>query len=91
MIQQEKISKEVEELFYNEKLIDNRLKNTQIDQIIGMISFIYDINFKESFEIIRKEDYINKIINRFEFNEDIKERIEKIRKYANDYIKEKSK
>lgn len=91
LIQQEKISKEVEELFYNEKLIDNRLKNTQIDQIIGMISFIYDINFKESFEIIRKEDYINKIINRFEFNEDIKERIEKIRKYANDYIKEKSK
>lgn len=90
-IEQEEISKEVEEQFYKKKLIENRFKNTQIDHIIGMISFIYDINFKESFEIIKREDYINKMINRFDFKENIKERIEKIRRQANEYIEAKTK
>jgi len=85
-IEQEEISEGIEEQFLNEKLIENKLKNTQIDHIIGMISFIYDINFKESFEIIKREDYINKIINRFDFKEEIKERMEEIRKRANEYI-----
>ena len=50
---------------------------------------IFDINFKESFEIIKKEDYINKIIDRFKFaNTDTNEKMEQIRKIINDYIQE---
>lgn len=38
-------------------------------------------------EKAKKEDYINKIINRFDFkNQEIKEKIEEIRKIANVYI-----
>lgn len=90
-IEQEETSEGIEEKFFDSKLIENKLKNTQIDNMVGIISFIYDINFKESFEIIKREDYINKIINRFDFKEDIKERMEKIRKRANEYIELKTK
>ena len=55
-----------------------------------MISFIFDINFKESFQIIKEEDSINKILNQFEFkDEKTKRLIGEIRNIANSYIEEK--
>lgn len=90
-IKQEKISEGIEEQFFSEKMVENKLKNTQIDNMIGMISFIYDINFQESFKILKKNDYINKIINRFDFDEETREKIEKIREHANKYIELKTK
>lgn len=91
-IEQEKPSQEVIEEYYKRKLVDHRLKNNQLDKVIGVISFIYDINFQESFKIIKDNDYINKILNRFEFkNEETREQIEKIRKEANEYIETKIK
>lgn len=67
-----------------------RLEN--IDGVISVIGFIYDINFKESFEILKEKDYINLIFNRFNLtDEKTKNRIEEIRKNANEYIIKKSK
>ena len=91
-VQKSIITKEVEKNFLDKKLIENKIKETEADKIVGMISFIYDINFKESFEIIKERDYINKIINRFNFEEEkTKEKIEKIRNIAEQYLEEKIK
>ncbi len=91
-VQKSVITKEVEKNFLENKLIENKIKKTEADKIVGMISFIYDINFKESFEIIKERDYINKIINRFNFEEEkTKEKIEKIRNIAEQYLEEKIK
>lgn len=91
-VQKSTITKEVEKNFLDKKLIKNEIKETEADKIVGMISFIYDINFKESFEIIKERDYINKIINRFNFEEEkTKEKIEKIRNIAEQYLEEKIK
>ena len=34
-----------------------------------MIAFIYDLQYKISFEILKEKDYFNKIIDRFDFKE----------------------
>ena len=59
-----------------------------IDHFIIIICLIFDLNFKYSFEIMYKEDYINKIINKFDFkNQDTKDKMEKIKEELNNYIK----
>ena len=90
-IKNEKISNEVLEQFKNNKLIEHKVKNTNLDNVIGMISFIYDIYYDESLEEIQKEDYINKILNKFEYNEGVVEQVEEIRNVANKYIEEQIK
>ena len=92
VVEESTITKEVIDSFFNMKLVENKMKKTPIDYIIGMISFIYDFNFKESYKIIKEKDLINKIINRFDYkNIKTKEKMETIRNIANKYINEKIK
>ena len=61
-----------------------------IDDITCVIAFIYDINYKTSFEIIKEKDYINKILDRYKFqDQSTKTKVDEIKKIANEYIKEK--
>lgn len=87
------ISENVEMQFRNQKQIKREKKsdNSQsIDGVISVIAFIYDINFSESFKIIKERDYINKIFDRFNFkNEETKDKIEDIRKLADIYVNKK--
>ena len=67
-----------------------KLENS-INKIISTIAFIFDINFKMSFRIIKEENYINKILKRFDIKDKYtKKEVEKIRIKANEYIEEKS-
>ena len=86
-----KISQSILEQFENRtqikrekgKIIEN------LEEIVSVIAFIFDMNFKASFDILKKEDYINKILNRYEIkDEHSRNAIEKIRKIANTYISE---
>ena len=84
---QDGISKKILRDFKDNKQILNQDKKTQLDKAIAFISFIYDINYLESLKIIKENDYINKIINKFEIeNIKVKEEMEEIRKIANKYI-----
>lgn len=89
-IESSKISEYIIEQF-NDKKVIKRQKGVRImyvDSIIMTIAFIYDINFIPSFEILYKKDYINKIIDRFNFKDlETKKQIEQIRYMANNYIK----
>lgn len=62
------------------------IKYSGFDDVINVLALIFDINFKESFEILKNEDYINKILNRFALKDN--ETFEKVRKFANDFINE---
>ena len=81
-----------------EKQIKNRLQVFRkkdynpkgINKVMATISFIYDINFKESFQIIKENDYINKILDRFDFKEyNTKQKVIDIRKIIDEYINSK--
>lgn len=90
-INSSKISENILVQFKNNKQIKrekNRSNVQIIDEVINVISFIFDINFKESLKILEKEDYINRILDRFNFEDKETEiNIEEIRNIANRYVK----
>jgi len=84
------LSEEILEEFKSFSTIKNRKEsecNVEAYKIVKIISFIFDINFKISFQILKKEDYINKILDNYKFKDEYtKNAMEEIKKIANDYI-----
>ena len=63
--------------------------NTKLYYIISMIAFIFDLNFNYSKKVIYENNYINRILDKFDYkDENTKRQIELIRKIASDYLKE---
>lgn len=84
------ISKNTVEQFQNFVQIKSQKIESKIDNVIKVIAFIFDLNFKPSFQILEEEDYINKILNRYDFkDENTKQKVEEIRKIANEYVRNK--
>lgn len=88
-----KISENAEKQFRSYKTIKkdkNTSKVQNVDNVLIVVALIFDMNFIESFKIINDNDYINKILDRFDFKDkETKEKMEEIREIANKYIEEK--
>ena len=81
------ITDKVLEEFQRNSLIDKRDMITEVDGIVSFVGFMYDINFKYDFEVLKKENYINIIFDKFEFtDEETAKKMKQIRKIANEYI-----
>ena len=52
-----------------------------MDKWLSNIGYIFDLNFKPSFRILKEKDYINKIIDRTKTED-----MEKVRKFATEFI-----
>lgn len=83
-----KINKKYIENLKNKKLITNATSMSDIDKIIKYISFIFDINYKRTFEILIEKNTIETKLNL------IKEYIDKqefyeLKQELNNYIKER--
>ena len=83
------INEKAYKAFCNHQLI-KRVKGENYDdynKVITTIAFIFDLNFQESFKILKEKDYINIIMNRFNYkNPEIENNIKRI---ANEYINNK--
>lgn len=91
-VEQSIISKETIEQFQNFVQIKSQKIETEIDNVIRVIAFIFDMNFKPSFQILKEEDYINKILNRYDFKDEYtKQKVEEIRRVANEYVERRAK
>ena len=78
-----KITKEVLKEFNDKHLIDRRDIVTLADSILSFIAFVFDLNFKYTYEIIKKEKYIKKILDKFIFKDEVTaEQMEQIRERA---------
>lgn len=86
------VSENVLEQFANCTTVKREKNQTPIDSVIIMIAFIFDLNFKSSFKILKEEDYINKILNRYNLKDEYtRTKVEEIRKIANEHIDRKIK
>ena len=86
------ISEDVVNTIKNQSQTLKKVEESPIDNIMRVIAFIFDLNFKESFKIIKQEDYINKILNRYEIKDEYtKQKVEEIRKLANEYVEKGTK
>lgn len=81
------ISEDVIQQIEDKSQIKQKLEESPVDKIMKFIAFIFDMNFKISFKILKDEDYINKILNRYNFKDEYtKQKVEEIRNIANEYI-----
>lgn len=85
-------NEDLTEIIY-QNIIDGELPlrsniKTDLDDYITMMSFIYDIYYKESFKILKENNYMNVLLDRVD-TEKNHEKISNIRKAVNDYIDKK--
>jgi len=88
----EPISKDVKEEFMKNHIVNYSNVKTCADLLVGQIGFIFDINYIYSLEKINNEEYLEKLIERFNANdtETINDLTE-LKEIAKEYIKEKIK
>ena len=89
-----KSQEELEESLLSERVFDSVMKEEcvdvrdrvyPLDYWVCVLAFTFDINFKETLEIIRENDYINCLVDRFKYINS-KEKMEKVRNVLNKYI-----
>lgn len=88
-IQNSFISEDYFKEFIDRHNILRKPNQTKLDNIISMISFIFDLNFNYSKKVIYENNYVNIILDKFVYK-DVKtrEQIEIIKNISNDYLKE---
>ena len=83
----ESISPKVYNDFMSQKCIKLEDRQTQIDFWVCVIAFIFDLNFDISLKYVKENNYIDILIDRIEYKNDItKQKMEDIRKCAKEYL-----
>ena len=81
------ITQKVYETVFKNKCILSADRVTQMDYWVSYIVYFFDINFKESFDIIAENNYLNRIIDRIPYSNPVtKEQMENIRVYMQNFI-----
>ena len=89
-VENSRISIKIEQQFKAERPVKKygNERNDTVDGLLILLSYIYDINFKETLEIVEKENYVDRILDRFDFkDEKTKEQMENLRKVLLRFIK----
>lgn len=82
-------SEEVYNEIMNRHSVNKKNQKNDIDAWVIMIAFIFDFNYKESLKWIKEDGYIDKIINKINYNNEIaKLRMKNINVLVNNYINE---
>lgn len=87
VVEKQDISEEFIEQFKKEKCIIKKIDQTELEGVVLVASFIYDIYFDYSLKIIKDEKYIERMFAQFDFkNDNVKEKVNFIVKQAQKYI-----
>ena len=91
-VEEGELSSKMIEDFYACKLLKKENASSEIDQILKLVSYIYDINFKCSFEILKENGNVIKLLDRFDYKlPKTKMEIIKVKDFVNKYIEGKIK
>lgn len=84
------IDDKVYETVLSNKCVDIHDRVYPLDYWICVLAFTFDLFFKESLQIVKDNDYINILIDKFDYkNIDSNNKMEEIRKVLNNYIDNK--
>lgn len=82
-----RLSDKIYETVKNKKCVDIHDRVTTLDYWICVLAFVFDLNFKESYEIVKDNNYMNILIDRFKYNDiETQKRMEQIRNIINEHI-----
>ena len=79
------VSNEVTIQFKKRESVNRKIRRTKADLLLSVISFVFDINYIDSLEIIYEQKYLDELYNQIKDGERFKEYFE----FAKDYIKER--
>ena len=65
----DKISDEIYREFIEDKEINYKERRTSADILVSHFNYVYDLNFKETRQLIKENQYIDKLYKRFTFND----------------------
>ncbi|MCI8617093.1 MAG: HD domain-containing protein [Clostridia bacterium] len=86
----DEISDEIYREFIEDKVINYKERKTSADILVSHFAYVYDFNFKETKQIILKNNYLDLLYKRFKFNnKETEERYNKIFQIAKKYLEEK--
>lgn len=86
------LSTTVYESVMSKNCVNIQDRKTALDYWVCVLAFVFDLNFKPSYEMVKENDYINSLIDRFCYqNLKTKEQMEQIRITINEYIENKIK
>ena len=91
-MENQEIHPKVLEQFKEQKVVNKKYINKDVDvnRVIVILAFIYDFYINASYKIIKESNYINKMMNRFDFkNEETKNQMRLMQDIANEYIDNK--
>lgn len=82
------VSSEILNQVSQKKAIFHPMRKTKMDYWVSYVAYFFDINFKETLEIIDEHHYVDRIIDRIPYgNSKTASDMEKIRDMVNGYIK----
>ena len=66
------LNPEIKQALDEQKMIENNKyeKIEYVDSMCRMLGYLFDVNFKSSFDIIKEEEYIDKMVKRFKFKDE---------------------
>lgn len=85
------ISDEVYDSIINKRSVDIKDRETPLDYWVCILGFVFNLSFKESLLIVKNNNYINILIDKFKYNNiDTKKKMEVIRDVINKYLEDNS-
>lgn len=92
-IENSEISKDyLEKIYDKEIIVKDTKKRSKVDSVVFVLTLIFNINFKFSFEYILNKNFINNIFDRFSYTSfEVRSQINEIKKVLLEYIEDKMK
>lgn len=85
------ISPAVMEQFRKRESILSSLRETKMDYWVSYLAYFFDINFKVSFEMIREEQYVSRLVERIPYaNPETAEQMKEISEVLERYVREEA-
>lgn len=85
----DKISDEIYREFVEDKRINYKERKTSADILVSHFNYVYDLNFPETRKIIRDNKYIDKLYQRFKFNDaETMKRFNEIYRLSKEYMEQ---
>ena len=76
--------------FIEDKTINYKNRVTSADILVSHFAYVYDFNFRETLQVIKENNYLDKLYKRFIFNDkQTMERFNKVYETAKQYLEEK--
>lgn len=89
-VEEGRLSKKMLEDVYQTRLADGRNKISETDQILRFASYVFDVNFSYSFKVLKENNYVSKMIDKFHYQiPETKEQMMKVKEIVNEYIARK--